>query len=104
MRLTIVPSDGIVVIDGKPQRVDCSGIAALAGVHAVQWDGKQGHVEYVNESGREFKSNKTIASISSFQEVVTRWTAAAKKVADDDEDNTVYVRESSDHKRRADPS
>lgn len=42
-RVTIVPADNLVIVDGRGLYVDCSGLAQ--GVHAVQWDGQTGEVE-----------------------------------------------------------
>ena len=42
-RVTIVPADSLVIVDGRGLHVDCSGLAQ--GVHAVQWDGQTGEVE-----------------------------------------------------------
>lgn len=76
MRLTIVPSDKTVIVDGVPREVDCSGFASCQDTHAVQWDGTKGHVEWM-QTGEPYKSNTALSSIDQYQEVINAWTAAA---------------------------
>lgn len=45
MRVTIVPDSGLVVLAGERHRIDLSGLVPDF-VHAVQWDGVKGHIEY----------------------------------------------------------
>jgi hypothetical protein len=75
-RLTIVPSDKLVMIDGEGREVDCSGFYSLNGVHAVQWDGTKGHIEYLPDQFGTYRSNEQIFSIAPFQEVIGAWYAA----------------------------
>lgn len=42
-KITIVPSDGIVIVDGRGFIVP---LETPASVHAIQWDGANGWVEY----------------------------------------------------------
>lgn len=42
-KVTIIPSDGIVIVDGRGFKVDLS---TPGNVHAIQWDGVNGWVEY----------------------------------------------------------
>ena len=42
-RVTIVPADSLVIVDGRGLHVDCSGVAP--DVHAIQWDGRTGEIE-----------------------------------------------------------
>lgn len=50
MKITIIPADGVVGIDGVFRQVDLSGIDET--VHAVQYDTgtTTGHVEFINAS------------------------------------------------------
>lgn len=75
MRLTIVPSDNLVLIDGERRIVDCAGFASLRGIHAVQWIETTGHIEFLPESAQH-RANELIASTDRFQEVVDAWYAA----------------------------
>ena len=42
-RVTVVPADRLVIVDGLALTFDFS---APKGMHALQWDGKQGHIEW----------------------------------------------------------
>ena len=44
-RVTVVPSDNVVVVDGVSKVVDCSNVPKF--IHAIQWDGVRGHIEFV---------------------------------------------------------
>ena len=48
MRLTIIPSDGFVNVDGNPkfQPLDLSGCEIPTDVHALQWYDTRGWVEF----------------------------------------------------------
>ena len=43
-RVTIVPADSLVIVDGRGLHVDCSSLAP--DIHAIQWDGLTGWVEH----------------------------------------------------------
>ncbi len=43
--VTVVPSDKLIVVDGTGLYVD---FTAPEDMHALQWDGSKGHIEYVN--------------------------------------------------------
>lgn len=80
MRLTIVPIDQLVIIDG----VCVSGIDMSTiddNIHAVQWYGSHGEVEFkpqkIDGSLHHFKpENKLIDDISKYQKVIEQWDAA----------------------------
>ena len=69
-KVTIVKDDNIVSVDDVVRIVDCSGQAS--NLHAVQWDGSTGHVEY-----NDGTVNATIDSISAYQSLIDGHTAAA---------------------------
>lgn len=71
MRLTIVPSDKTVIVDGVRKEVDCSGFSSCQNIHAVQWDGVAGHEEWAR--GDPQKENTPLVSISKYAEVVAAW-------------------------------
>lgn len=72
MRVTIVPIDGVVIIDGNGiLGVDMSSIDPS--IHAVQWYGANGSVEYKDVDVVDFikiTHNEEITDISQFQEVI----------------------------------
>lgn len=70
MQVTIVPPDSIVGVDGVFYRVDMTGIRA--GIHAVQFDGVAGEIEFVDKTNM----NEPITSLTEFQAIVDRWQAA----------------------------
>ena len=70
MRVTIIADDGKVGVDGVFRGVDLSSLDA--NIHAVQWDGVVGHIEFKDRSPEQ-----RIADISAFQSFIDAWTAAA---------------------------
>jgi hypothetical protein len=68
MKLTIVRADGVVGVDGVFLKIDLSD--QPANLHAVQWDGESGHVEWTD------KNNTTLTSIAAYQPVIDAWQAA----------------------------
>ena len=75
MRLTIIPVDGAVRVDGK-------GFGGLdlsfmdASVHAVQWYETHGEVEVKDPVTGRMVANEVITSIDAFQPVLDVWQAA----------------------------
>ena len=82
MRLTIIPVDGFVGIDGK-------GFGGLnlsfmdASVHAVQWYETHGEVEVKDPATGCMTTNEVITSIEVYQPAIDVWQAAktAEEVA-----------------------
>ena len=60
MRVTIVPNDNTVLVDGEARRVD---LAHLAHVRAIQWDDERGigEVEYQPIFNRRFATVEGVA-------------------------------------------
>jgi hypothetical protein len=76
MRVTIIPADNQVYVDGKCRTVDCSALPP--DIHAIQWDGTRGHVEFRNGSSPEdFRPNRVITDFAPFQNLIDAWRAAA---------------------------
>jgi hypothetical protein len=75
MRISIIPADGVVVIDGIGiGDIDMSPIDPS--VHAVQWYGDSGEVEIKNMEMIERVSiirNEIITDISQYQSVIDEW-------------------------------
>lgn len=69
MRLTIIPADNVVIIDGEAKPMQLDAYPALKGIHAVQWSGDKGHVE------RDDQPNETLDNLRVFQDIVTAWRA-----------------------------
>jgi len=68
-RITIVPDDNIVIVDGEARQVSMVGIDPK--IHAVQWFGAAGEIEY-----NDGRAHAPITSITPFQIFITRWNDA----------------------------
>jgi hypothetical protein len=78
MRLTIIPSDDIVIVDDEGKEVDCTQFSELEGLNAVQWNGTTGWIEFDNRDSTPytFKCNEPIESVDAYQDVIDAWEAA----------------------------
>lgn len=78
MKLTIVnEGQGLLTIgkDGKYfNHIECADLQN--NIHAVQWDGTSGQVEYKDASTGEMTGNQSINDISGFQFAVDAWQTA----------------------------
>ena len=72
MRVTIIPADGKVVIDGVV-KVGFD-LSFMADIHAVQWYGTEGEIERLDERNRH--SNEEITSLEPFQAAIDAWNSA----------------------------
>ncbi len=45
-RVTVVPADRLIIVDGEALHFDYPAPASL---HALQWDGEQGHMEWTDD-------------------------------------------------------
>jgi len=76
MRITIIPEDSTVSIDGVGYNgLDLSAIDPS--VHAVQWYDTEGEVEIKDARGRMVE-NREITSFDDFAFVIPLWEAAAE--------------------------
>ena len=71
MRVIIVPSDGMVSIDGK-EYTDIDLAFIPNNVHAVQWYDTFGEVEICDQYGRILE-NQPITSLDDYQLALDRW-------------------------------
>ncbi|KKL18111.1 hypothetical protein LCGC14_2478760, partial [marine sediment metagenome] len=69
-RITIVPDDFTVIVDGEARQISMASIDPA--IHAVQWKNTAGEIEY-----NDGKRHKRITDISPFQDFIDRWTNAA---------------------------
>lgn len=51
MRVTVIPEDKIIVVDGVAKTLD---FAAPAGMHALQWHGSYGFIEWKTKGQEHF--------------------------------------------------
>jgi hypothetical protein len=72
MRVTIIPSDGFVSVDGEGYSgLDLSFIDSS--IHAVQWYGESGEVEIKNILTGKMVENREITSLDEFSSVINLW-------------------------------
>jgi hypothetical protein len=72
MRLTIIPSDGSIYVDGRGYtNLDLTWIPEIDGkkVHAVQWEDGQGEVEFVGHD-----QNLKIIDLGVFKQAIDIWS------------------------------
>jgi len=70
MRVTIIPSDNVVIVDGEAKTpIDLS---FMKDVHAVQWYETWGEVERVGENHQH--TNERITSLAPYQQALDLWT------------------------------
>ena len=79
MRVTIIRGTNTVAIDALAFEVDCSSLPA--DVHAVQWDGASGEVEYgltrcTHCGARSKKGNSFFTDVAPYQPLIDAWTVA----------------------------
>ena len=80
MRVTIVVPDGFVAVDGRGfDKLDLTGLSE--NIHAVQWYGQVGEVEYAVDALGVKPPNVAIDSLTPFQPAIDAW-AAARDAAD----------------------
>ena len=77
-RVTIIPDDEFVSVDGESYHdIDLSFINS--DIHAVQWYGDEGEVEYKDERGRA-THNEIIISLEPFQAALDAWAVKKAEV------------------------
>lgn len=90
MRLTIVPVDGTVIVDGvvKYQPLDLSSCGVPSEVHALQWYGTRGWIEF-NDDADPFTPkapNEDLSTLPAWAEacvaVWDAWSPPAPPVVD----------------------
>lgn len=80
MRVIIVPIDKLVVIDGVAR--GSLDYTIDASIHAVQWYGSYGEVEYITTIDGK-PANQRITSLNAFQSAIDAWNAAAPVVPEE---------------------
>jgi hypothetical protein len=82
MRVTILPSDGFVSIDGQGLNgMDLSFIDSS--IHAIQWYGTEGEIERKDSRGR-ITANEQIDSIDQFQQAIDTWNSTKLQIEADE--------------------
>ena len=78
MQVTIIPSDSVVVIDGLVFN-DIDMTSVDSSVHAVQWYGDSGEIEFKDPTTKKMVENATIDNLDAFSNVIAQFQE--KKVA-----------------------
>jgi hypothetical protein len=71
--MTIIPADGIVIIDGEMR-----GPLALdlpSNIHAVQWMENRGEIEFVSDENGMRPPNEVFTDIERFRSAIDAWSA-----------------------------
>lgn len=79
MRLTIIPSDRAIGIDGKfllEIQEDLSWIPS--NIHAVQWNEKGGHIEYKDET-----PNELIEELGIYEQAIDTYNTEKQRIEDE---------------------
>lgn len=69
MRLTIVPIDNTVYLDNFVANIDCSSIEPS--IHAIQWNGTTGEIEYKDVVTGKKTKNEEIEDINPYTSFIT---------------------------------
>ena len=79
MRVTIIPEDGFVSVDGEGySELDLSFMAA--DIHALQWYENEGEIERQDSRGR-IVANEEITDLMPYQPALDAWQAAKDAAA-----------------------
>jgi hypothetical protein len=74
MRLTIVPSDKNIGIDGLFLNMDLSSCAIPVNIHALQWYETEGEIEFINNPDRTKPQNEFISELPAWANAcVNKW-------------------------------
>ncbi|QFT56594.1 hypothetical protein [Microbulbifer sp. THAF38] len=67
MQLTIMATEGLVTVDGNTLEMDLADYTMLDAIHAVQFDGVEGEIEWQDPN----RPNDPILTLDAFQQVIT---------------------------------
>ena len=98
-RVTVVPADRLVIVDGLALTFDFN---APERMHALQWDGKQGHIEWLG-SGDEPPYNDPLAADSYAGQVapyVELWEEEKARLAEYNSEEARFERLRSERDQR----
>lgn len=70
-RVTVVPADRLIIVDGYAL---CFEYAAPDGMHALQWDGEKGHIEW--QGSEENPPHNEVLDADSYADLVAPYVKA----------------------------
>ena len=76
-RVTVVPSDKSISVDGLPIVFDFDFPASM---HALQWDGQQGHIEWVDDYNWSLPASDPTAYTDEVAPYVALWQAEKERL------------------------
>jgi len=76
--LTVVPSDSLIIVDGEPLHFDFD---APENLHAIQWDGTSGHIEYTDGPNEVLTTDAAVAPYVALWQAEKAKTVAAAAAA-----------------------
>ena len=92
-KLTIVPTDGRISVDGLAY-IELSMTGVPKNIHALQWYGKGGEIEYIADDYGETKPNTRIDSLPKWTEkTIGIWETANKNAIEAAEDAAAEAEE-----------
>lgn len=80
-KITIIRDDGMMINGSKGHKVDLSDLPDY--IHAVQWDGEKGHIEFKPDKNGVQPGNLPITAFDPFDHIGERWNQAEKKWNED---------------------
>lgn len=76
MKITIIPSDGAVYKDGVSYS-ELSLTSVPSNIHAMQWDGVKGEIEFVTDANGNKAINEKIDALPDWvNDCLTAWDSA----------------------------
>lgn len=76
-RITIVPADKLIIVDGVALHFD---FPAPQNLHAIQWDGQQGHMEWEDDFNWPLPAADTTAFEDEVAPYVALWQAEKERL------------------------
>lgn len=75
-RVTVVPKDNLIMVDGVSLSFP---FAHPVGLHAIQWDGQQGHIEWEDDYNWPLSAADPTAYMDEVAPYVALWDAEKKR-------------------------
>ena len=73
----VVPEDKLIIVDGTPLTLD---FTYPSGLHAIQWDGQQGHMEWEDDFNWPLPAADTTAFEDEVAPYVALWQAEKERL------------------------
>jgi hypothetical protein len=99
-KITIMRADNAVYVDGRAIEIDCNELPKF--IHAIQWDGAKGQIEFDPDERGVRMSNVAFTDISPFMYLVDRWNEIRDKQREEEEAMRKKNEEEAAKRREAD--